>query len=241
MSHFLKVKLKKKASQMPAFVRSILKASGIKKIWEIFIGKYADELSFQLSWAKAYNGKNKELVVHLLSIWKEYRCLDDILSICKISDKSKILDVGCGIATVLNIIKGERYGVDPLAEDYKKIYKYPEDINIRKGSAEEIPFYDRTFDDVFCSNALDHTTNPESALSEIKRVLKNNGYFILIVEVFEQEKKRDIKHPHSFTLDSVKPLLSNAELKTIFEKTNPWHGQDSDGKGYVAILAKRTS
>jgi hypothetical protein len=24
----------------------------VKKIWEIFIGKYADELSFQLSWAR---------------------------------------------------------------------------------------------------------------------------------------------------------------------------------------------
>ncbi len=241
MIHFLKVNFKKKASQIHPFVKSFLKVSGVKKIWEIFIGKYADELSFQLSWARAYNGKNRELAVHLLSIWKEYRCLDDILSICKITDASKILDVGCGIATVLNILKGERFGVDPLAKDYEKIYKYPEGIIIRKGSAEKIPFSDSTFDVVFCSNALDHTTNPKLALCEIKRVLKNNGFFVLIVETFEQEKKRDIKHPYSFTTDSIKKLLSSTELKVVFEKINPWHGQDLDSKGYIAILEKRPS
>lgn len=236
--NFIKVYLKKSTKFIPTSIKNFLKKLGIKKLWEKFIGKYADELNFQYNWANAYNGKSEELKEALILLWKKYRCLDDILRICSITNESKILDVGCGIATVLHILEGKKYGIDPLGEEYKKIYKYPEDLNIRKGFAEEIPFENEMFDFVFCSNALDHATNPELALKEINRVLNKNGYFVLVVEIKEKSFKRDIKHPHTFTEETLKELLLSDSFNIIFEKIMPWHG-GYGSKGYIAIMRKR--
>jgi ubiquinone/menaquinone biosynthesis C-methylase UbiE len=235
--NFIKVYLKRSASYIPLPVRNIMKKFGLKRLWEKFIGKYADELNFQYNWANAYNGKSENLKEALILLWKKFRCLDDILKICKIDQESKILDVGCGIATVLHILEGKKYGIDPLGEEYKKIYKYPEDLKIRSGLAEKIPFKEEMFNVVFCSNALDHTTNPEKALKEIKRVLVKGGYFVLVVEIKEKEIKRDIKHPHTFTMQHLQKLLSTFSGEMVFEKLMPWHGGNS--KGYIAILKKR--
>lgn len=239
MIHFIKVRFKRSTQKLPQPIKDILKAIGLKKLWEKIIGKYADELDFQTNWAKVYNGKNEELKEFLKEIWKKYRCFDEIANLIKLDDEKIILDVGCGIATVLNILKGKRYGIDPLAEDYKKIYKYPEDLIIKKGFIEKIPFSDEMFDVVFCSNVLDHTTNPLKGLKEIDRVLKKNGYFVLVVEIRKEEIKRDIKHPHSFTLDTIKSLLKNLQYSVVLEKLMPWHSNLPDCNGYIALLQKR--
>lgn len=237
MIKLLKAHLKNTAKKIPPSLKNILKKFGAERLWEFFIGKYADELNFQFGWAKAYNGKSEELKEALTNLWKNYRCLDEIKEICCFSDDKKVLDVGCGIATVLHILKGEKYGIDPLGNEYKKIYSYPKDITIKKGFAEKIPFQSEMFDVVLCSNALDHTTDPEKALKEMDRVLVSKGLLTLVVETKNFAVKRDIKHPHTFTVGSLKNLISTTRFNTVFEKEVPWHG-GQDSKGYVTILQK---
>ena len=48
-------------------------------------------------------------------------------------------------------------------------------------SADSLPFTDNYFDFVFSSSALEHMEDRGSVLNEIKRVLKTNGYLILIL------------------------------------------------------------
>ena len=50
------------------------------------------------------------------------------------------------VKIVLHFLNGKRYGIDPLAESYKNLYKYPEDIHIQKAEGEYIPFLDEFFD-----------------------------------------------------------------------------------------------
>jgi len=186
--------------------------------------KYA-ELFFQVVWCREFR-KNKELV---LEYWKKYRFLNEIKRICKINKNTKILDVGCGISSILHFIDGKKYGIDPLASMYKRLYSYPNDIDIRTATAEEIPFDNEFFDVVFCSNVLDHVTNPNKSVNEIHRVLKNNGYFVLTVEIFDKRIKRDIAHPFSFTKDDIHSLLKR--YKILFEKESVWIGLRNYVKG----------
>ena len=53
--------------------------------------------------------------------------------------------------------------------------------NIIKGNAEKLDFSDESFDIVYSHGVLHHTPDINASLSEIERVLKKNGQFILMV------------------------------------------------------------
>jgi len=97
---------------------------------------------------------------------------------------NKLLDIGCayGYYTKFYLNKCKNvYGIDPN-EDLIKIAKkrYPK-IKFKIGSAEKIPFKDNYFDVVLLNDVLEHVNNEEKTLSEIYRVLKENGIIILTV------------------------------------------------------------
>lgn len=201
----------------PQPVKNLLRKIGLDRLWLMFYDKYDVELNFQQKWVKDFVGNESKV----LEYWKSYRYLDEIERICEINGSKKILDVGCGISTVLHFLKGQKVGIDPLAYDYSKLYNYPREVSIIRALGEEIPFKEQYFDIVFCSNVLDHTTNPQKSLAEIFRVLKNDGYFVLTVEVFENKENRDLSHPHCFTKENVYSLIEN-KFTPVFENKSPW-------------------
>lgn len=223
-------------------LKSKIKRLGIQKLKYFFYSKYSMELGFQKKWYYEFI-QNKDKV---LEYWKKHRFLDDIVKICDITRDSKVLDVGCGISSVLHFVEGIRFGVDPLANDYLRIYNYPEGIKIKKGFSEHLPFPDTYFDVVFCSNALDHVTNPERTISEISRVLKKEGYFVLTVEIFKSKIKRDPAHSHCFLSSDVFGLLES-KFTTIFHGSSDWIGlrryvngiTESIGTELIIISKKR--
>ena len=178
--------------------------------------KYIIELEFQKEYVKQF----RENIPLWLEHNTKYRYLDEIKKICKIGANTKILDVGCGISSILHYIDGKRYGIDPLADEYKKIYSYPTGIKISQGCGEDIPFPNKHFSVVFCCNVLDHVTNPEKTIDEILRVLVPGGYFVLTVEIFNEKRDRDSAHPHSFTKADANSLVRR-KFKKIFEKQSP--------------------
>ena len=53
--------------------------------------------------------------------------------------------------------------------------------------------------------------------------MKNNGHFVLTVEIFKDKAKRDPSHPHSFTLKDVFGLLKS-DFSLGFIGTSDWIG-----------------
>ncbi|HUV46572.1 MAG TPA: class I SAM-dependent methyltransferase [Candidatus Bathyarchaeia archaeon] len=196
----------------PLFLRRFLRRLGLTPIIDIFLTKEEGELIFQLTWVNKFR-KNKN---KLLQYWNKSRSLEQIKKICQFKKKTKVLDVGCGIMTVLHFIKGRRYGIDPLIDEYKKIYSYPKGINVIKAGAEKTPFPANFFDVVFCTNALDHVNDIKQAVAEITRVLKTKGYFVLIVDIFKKKHRRDVPHPYTLTKKDVLFLIKK-NFKIIFE------------------------
>ena len=217
-------------NKTPVPIKSILKFFKLHKLisplYNKYIHKYTAELEFQTQWAKEFkSNKNK-----VFEFWEEYRFLKEINKIIDIRESTRILDVGCGISTVLHFLKGQRCGIDPLAEEYKKLYTYPNDITILKGKGENIPFPDEYFDVVFCSNVLDHVSDPQKTIDNIFRVLKKNGFFILTVTIIERKIERDAAHPHSLTKPDIENLLGS-KFKKVFEGESPWIGERRYARG----------
>jgi ubiquinone/menaquinone biosynthesis C-methylase UbiE len=120
--------------------------------------------------------------------WKIYPSLLD-----KISS-----DLGTG-GTVLEVATGTGLVALKIASTADQVHAIdisPQMIDVAKKKAEEtgidnvafsvedayaLPFGDGMFDTVICNNALHNMKQPEDALSEIKRVLRQDGRFIAII------------------------------------------------------------
>ncbi len=99
----------------------------------------------------------------------------------------KILDAGSGFGNMSKTALEETDGrisitlFDPLIPMLKNTGKYfkrsPDMVN---GIFEHIPFKDAEFDAVLCGYSLRDAINLRIAISEIHRVLKKNGRFVIV-------------------------------------------------------------
>ncbi|KKQ94691.1 MAG: hypothetical protein A3E68_02020 [Candidatus Levybacteria bacterium RIFCSPHIGHO2_12_FULL_39_39] len=197
----------------PRSVQLLLRKLYFQKIADIFLDKLSGEYIYQSKWAEDFKD-NKQKV---LDFWKKYYDFNKIKRLCQLKKESRVLDIGCGISTILHYVEGKKYGIDPLADEYLKLYSYPKDISLKKEEGEKLSFKNNYFDAIFCINVLDHVNDPKKVLKEAHRVLKNGGFFVVIVDIFKKNYKRDSAHPFSFTKKDILSLV-NDNFKLIFEK-----------------------
>ena len=155
--------------------------------------------------------------------WREQRFLDEVELLIDLQKTTQILDVGCGITTVLRFLEGNRIGIDPLAESYNKLIPYPDNISFYQGIGESLAFDTNQFDVVFCTNCIDHVTDPDKVIDEIRRVLGVNNHLILTCEIYPEDIGfRNDGHPFTFTEEKLNSLLRGWEIKKIW--STPWRG-----------------
>lgn len=95
------------------------------------------------------------------------------------------LDLGCGTGEMLRLILEQDNsksltGID-ISENMLKIAKdkLQDHVNLVLGDSEHLPFDDNTFDIVYCNDSFHHYPYPENVLSEIRRVLVDQGIFLI--------------------------------------------------------------
>jgi radical SAM protein with 4Fe4S-binding SPASM domain len=109
-----------------------------------------------------------------------------VFSLSDIKGGDNILDVGCGTGNyALELAqKGAKvFGVDNsewmLRIAIKNAVERGVTIDHKHASLEELPFPDASFDVVLCMNVLEFSASPRKAVSEMFRVLKNDGHLIV--------------------------------------------------------------
>ena len=158
-----------------------------------------------------------------------------------------LIDVGCGEGLFLKLAKKDGWDItgteiSPFAVTYGKEKL---GLNILQGELMDIGFLDKTFDAVTMWHVLEHTTNPLVVLKETRRILKDDGVFILAIpnlnNVFSQWAYRLVKgrrmhlfdpedrelHLYHFTPATIRLALEKAGFRV--EKIIPdmgivqWH------------------
>ena len=85
----------------------------------------------------------------------------------------RVLEVGAGAGALQDIV--EHYvGLD-IAESARANFHKP----FVQGSATDLPFANSQFDLIWTVWTLEHVPNPEMALSEMRRVVTDNGYLYI--------------------------------------------------------------
>ncbi len=149
-----------------------------------------------------------------------------------LSKGAKMLDAGCGSGEFVEFIK--ELGFDVSGVDISKTAvekaraRCPGTPFWVKSLEDRLPFKDDEFDVVWATEVLEHIFEIHSTLSEINRVLKDGGLFILTVPYhgliknlavallgFDNHYNPDISHIRFFTLKTLEGSLRKSGFETV--------------------------
>jgi len=160
-----------------------------------------------------------------------------------ITKNARVLEVGCGdgrsIKDILDITT-DIVGIDhdeKAVADAKNNFKDYKSIKILKANAENLPLENKEFDFVICMTTFaNFADSKQKVLSEMKRVLKDDGFIIISVfseDAFEERMKMynklnaPIKEIKGTTVifdeeigDNISEQFSKEQLLDIFSKAN---------------------
>ena len=109
------------------------------------------------------------------------KMVSEIIKALPISRNKRVLDIGCGSGELMKMIQSlghEIKGLDASGIAIKICKEKQLDV-IQWDLNEPLPFGDKEFDIVTCTEVIEHLCDPSSVLSEIKRVLKDEGFLTI--------------------------------------------------------------
>ncbi len=106
-----------------------------------------------------------------------------------IKDAEKILDVGCGSGIVTrdiaHLTKGKVIAIDEskdMINVAKQVLRQYDNVTLKVGNANKLPFNDCTFDITTCNLVLMWSRKPQEVVNEMARVTKKGGIVLATLE-----------------------------------------------------------
>ncbi|MFB0564546.1 MAG: class I SAM-dependent methyltransferase [Candidatus Aminicenantaceae bacterium] len=176
-----------------------------------------DDLASKSSWERLYSGHIDRIRYNFVT---RLRAVEELIDL---NVKGDILDVGCGTGDLAPFVtrKGAIYhGVDLSAEMIKRantIYS----VLVKNGKAtfqigdcENLHFCDKKFNTVIAIGLIEYLPDPSRFLSEMERVTKSGGYFLITVPYKEciNSKIRKLLFPIKSILFPIYAKLKNPHL-----------------------------
>jgi SAM-dependent methyltransferase len=171
--------------------------------------------------------------------------LDEVLSYCGhdeqwLRDKT-VVSIGCGCTGDLAAWPAAvKIAVDPLLYTYQKLRMLVDDaagtshtVHLPVG-VEALPLLDDCTDLVICRNALDHMPDPQMALGQICRILKETAPLFLSVDVGGFPTPDE---PTVFSVESLSALLE--DQFAIVRQTDDHLAHSGWRAGSVRIVAQK--
>lgn len=120
------------------------------------------------------------------------------LGLLHYSGEERILDIGCGGGATLRRLsglapEGTFFGVDysetsvALSRETNGDLIAAGKMEIRSGAVQSLPYSDASFTKAVTVESFYFWEDPVKSLSEVRRVLKEGGVFLLISEIYERD------------------------------------------------------
>lgn len=160
-----------------------------------------------------------------------------------VKDCDYILEAGCGTGrfSIYLAKKGKKIVAMDASEEMLEIARekavkenVENQIEFVKGDIENIPFNDKNFDGIFSFAVLRHFNSPEKGISELCRVMQNDG--VLVIDILNKKifqyydsyrklvgKKVNVPNDYFFTnyyltLNEIEELVSKKHMQLFNHK-----------------------
>ena len=143
----------------------------------------------------------------------EQKRIKKLIELANIGDSDNVLEVGCGAGHILEkISKGKLFGIDISEIQMPRAKKRLGDrVELKKAPGESIPYPDKFFDKILCSEVIEHVLDPREVLMEISRVMKDDGILSLSI-------------PNENVINSAKKFLKKTGLMRLIDNTKSEDG-----------------
>lgn len=168
---------------------------------------------------------------HAVVRWLERRRISLLLSLAAPRTGDRVLEVGSGGGHVLERFAAfSRTGIDlsstMIARSRQRLGP---SVALLRGSAEDLPFDDCSFDVVLCTEVLEHTRVPRRVIQELMRVAAPSGRVVVSI-------------PNERNIDRAKRAIRSTPgvrqlLKTLAQEDNEWHLHRFDEQRLREVLA----
>lgn len=175
--------------------------------------KWNEELATKHDLDKFYNHPN------FAFRYIEQKRIEKLIEAAEIKSEDKILEVGCGAGHILEkISKGKLYGIDISEIQIERTKKRMGDrVELKKAPGENIPYEDKFFDKILCSEVIEHVLDPREVLQEISRVMKDDGILSLSI-------------PNEDVINSAKKFLKKTGLIKVLDNAKNTEGWELASK-----------
>lgn len=187
-----------------------------------------DAEDFEFLWENASAGRMHGLshFLHLdqpIGIWNYIRIANEIADTIP---GGHILDWGCGLGQMTYLLRRRGFQVTPFdiggPDTHLPVLPLTMSIDVvRTTHPTQLPFRSGEFDAVLSCGVLEHVDefsapgNEEESLSEIRRVLKADGYFVIYQlpqrytwqEAITRTLRLGYSHPRRFTAREIRTML----------------------------------
>jgi 2-polyprenyl-3-methyl-5-hydroxy-6-metoxy-1,4-benzoquinol methylase len=160
--------------------------------------------------------------------------IEFLARISLIKPTDKILEIGCGIGTIVFELTKQGYdvtGVDISREAVAYGRKKYGEIHLEVQPAEALPYENKSFDLILSFDLFEHIARIDRHLSEVHRILRPGGYYLFQTPnkfsnaIFETLSKKSLKwrraHPSLHTPGQLTRRLTRHGFHTRFVKMNP--------------------
>lgn len=169
------------------------------------------------------------------------------LSFVNFNKTDIVLDIGCGGGMTINTILKSAdmvYGIDYSETSVNKSIEFNKEYvdsgraNILLANVEKMPFKDKAFDKIVTVESFYFWPNHVDNLKEVRRILKDNGKFVLIADLYDNGNLNEREKNAVSQYNLFNPTI--AVFKDIFDKA----GFNIDIKlkentKFIAIIANK--
>lgn len=154
-----------------------------------------------------------------------FRAKTDLINVlmkkaCKNRNRLRILNIGAGTGDDLEVLNkfGKNYVID-IDKDALSVIDDKSCEERKIADACNLPYDDNFFDVAVSFDVFEHIKNDQKAISEVYRVLKENGVLIFTVPAFQflfSSHDKALHHQRRYSKENIKTLLFQFNNIKIF-------------------------
>jgi SAM-dependent methyltransferase len=152
-----------------------------------------------------------------------------------------VLDLGCGESYGLNSLVAHGFrgiGLDPDLQPLRTAHLRHPTLRLVVAKGDRVPFAHATFDAVTAIESMEHMPNPIDALREVRRVLRDQGMFLVSTPLADHQTTFHSRyHTFEWTAEELQSLLSETGYSVLL--TQKVDFTSSLGEGTPRPLTER--